>query len=302
MDLRQLRSFAAVAEELHFTRAAARLHLAQSALSAQIRALEREVGAPLLTRDTRNVALTAVGVAFLQDAREVIELADAALGRARVLARSREQRLVVGCLGPAPGELLTMIVTRLVDERPGADVQVRAFGFGEVLACVRSAQVDVAFLYLPFAEEELAGLDVRTLREEERVVVMARSHPLAARATLTPADLAGERFVSHTDAVSPTWRDFWLLTEQLGGRRPPLAVHTADTLDDWLHLIASGDGIDTAPAIVARYYSWPGLACVPLVGAPPAALAVALPCDRRAPLAERFAALAQELGAPAGAP
>src|ERR1700754_2777264 len=100
MDLRQLRYFVAVAEELHFSRAAVRLSLAQSALSGQMRQLEREIGGPLLVRSTRRVELTPAGSALLDDAREILAAADGAFERACALARGESGELRIGSLGP----------------------------------------------------------------------------------------------------------------------------------------------------------------------------------------------------------
>ncbi|HST38991.1 MAG TPA: LysR family transcriptional regulator [Conexibacter sp.] len=302
MDLRQLRAFVAVAEELHFTRAAERLQVAQSAVSAQVRALERELGAPLLRRSTRSVAMTTLGAAFLDDARDILSRVDAARSRARRATGAERERLVVGCLGPAPGELLTPALARLAEAEPHADVEVRTFDFAEILPAVRTGRADVAFAYLPYAAAELEELDVLALGAERRVVVVARSHPLASARSLRPADLVGEVFVSHPDEVSQTWRDFWLLTAQLGGHRPPTAARAARTLDDWLHLISSGEGIDTAPALVARYCSWPGLACVPLDDAPAARPALLRRRDCAARLTTCFADVVRELAAPVTRP
>ncbi|MDW5596276.1 LysR substrate-binding domain-containing protein [Conexibacter stalactiti] len=269
MDLRQLRYFVAVAEELHFTRAAARLHLAQSALSAQIRSLEREVGAELFTRTSRRVTLTPVGDALLVDARQLLAVADATLGRARLLARSKQRRLIVGCLGPATAELLTPVISEFAARHPDVSVDVLAFDFAELLPCLRDGRADVAFAYFPHSKDELADLTVVPLAEEPRIVALAESHPLARRDSLEPADLADEVFVTRA-GVSEVWRDFWLLTDQLDGRRPQLCPRQAVSRDEWLYLIASGHGIDTAPQFVARRYHWPGIAYVPLVNVPPA--------------------------------
>jgi DNA-binding transcriptional LysR family regulator len=288
MDLRQLRYFVAVAEELHFTRAASRLHLAQSALSAQIRALEREVGAPLLERSTRRVILTPVGAALLADAREVLAGADYMLARARALARRQSDELAVGCLGPIPGELLTSVVRDLGHTHPGARVNVHAYDFVQIQGSLREAWVDVAFLYLPYDDEALRGLHVVPLADEPRVVVLARSHPFAEREALTPDDLVDEVFISHSPSVSQAWRDFWILTDQFDGRRPAVHPRPADTLEEWLHLIAQCEGIDTAPQLISRYYSWPAIRFVPLLEAPPATLAIARRRDGDEPLVEAF--------------
>src|SRR3954451_9905465 len=112
MDLRQLRSFVAVAEELHFSRAAARLHLAQSALSAQVRQLEREVGGPLFVRSTRRGELTPAREGLLGDATQLLALADAALERVRGVVRGQSRSLVIGTLGPSPGGVLAPLIAR----------------------------------------------------------------------------------------------------------------------------------------------------------------------------------------------
>jgi DNA-binding transcriptional LysR family regulator len=269
MDLRQLRYFVAVAEELHFSRAAARLHLAQSALSAQIRTLEQDVGAELFTRTSRRVALTPVGDALLVDARRLLADADAALGRARLLARSKQRRLIVGCLGPATAELLAPAITAFAAQYPDVSVDVLAFDFAELLPCLRDGRADVAFVYLPYSKDDLTDLALVPLAEEPRIVAVADSHPLSRRDALAPADLADEVFVTRA-GVSEVWRDFWLLTDQLGGRRPRLCPRQAVNRDEWLYLVASGHGLDTAPQFIAHRYHWPGLAYVPLVDAPPA--------------------------------
>ena len=113
MELRQLRYFVTVAEELHFSRAAARLHLAQSALSAQIRRLEAEVGGPLLLRSTRQVELTPAGEALLNEGRAILAAADGALARVRALARGESSSFSIASLGPVPGSavLLPLLAT-----------------------------------------------------------------------------------------------------------------------------------------------------------------------------------------------
>jgi DNA-binding transcriptional LysR family regulator len=267
MDLRQLRYFVALAEELHFTRAAARLHLAQSALSAQIRTLEHEVGAELFTRTSRRVVLTAVGETLLHDARRLLADAETTLGRARSLARSQERRLIVGCLGPASAELLAPVIADFARRRPDVSVDVQAIDFAKILPSLRDARADVGFLYLPYADEELADFTVVPLSEEPRIVALAQSHPLARRDVLRPGDLADEVFVTRA-GVPEVWRDFWLLTEQFGGRRPRLCPRIAEGLEEWLYLVASGQGLDTAPLFVARHYRWPGIVYVPLVDVP----------------------------------
>lgn len=291
MDLRQLRYFVAVAEELHFSRAAARLRLAQSALSSQIRALEREIGGPLFVRSTRRVELTPAGAALLADARELLVAADEALHRVSALARGEAGSLTIGSLGPAPGGILAPLLARFSGRHPDVRVEVRAFDFTDIVDGLRGRHADCAFLYLPLDDPDL---EVTPLLTEPRVVVLPRSHRLARRKRLRPADLVDETFVVQPPSVPQAWRDLWLLVAE-NGRRPPTSPHIADKLEDWLHLIARGEGLDTAPAVVSRYFAWPEVAYVPLVDAAPCTLAIVRRSDSTDPLVTDFIELAVEI-------
>jgi DNA-binding transcriptional LysR family regulator len=291
MDLRQLRYFVAVAEELNFSRAAVRLNLAQSALSTQIRQLEAEVGGPLFVRSTRRVELTAAGEALLEDARPILSSADAALLRTTAVARGQVGEIVVGSLGPAPGELLAPVLAQFTARHPDVRVEVRALAFSELVDGLRKGRADVAFLYLPLDEPDI---ELTPLLTEPRIVVLASTHPLATRATLSPADLEGETFITQPAPVPDAWCDFWLLVDEFG-QRPPVSPHMPDNLDNWLHLIGQGEGIDTAPAIIARYYSWPEVTFVPLVDAAPAVLALARRADSTEPLLADFISLTESV-------
>ncbi len=293
MDLRQLRYFVTVAEELHFSRAAARLHLAQSALSAQIRHLEAELGGPLLVRSTRRVSLTPAGEALLADARGILAAVDGATVRARALARGEESSLVIGSLGPAPGALLAPLLARFGARHPQVRVEIRAFDFNDTVEGLRQGRADLAFLYAPLDEPDLV---LTPLLSEQRTVVVSASHRLAGRESLAPADLAGETFVTQPSSAPLQWRDFWLLVDQLG-RRPPVSPYIGEKLEEWLHLIGRGEGIDTCPAIIGRYYAWPDVRFVPLVGAPPSTLVLAHRREVRQPMLAEFVALAVEAAA-----
>jgi DNA-binding transcriptional LysR family regulator len=299
VDLRQLRYFLAVAEDLHFTRAAQRMHVAQPALSAQIRSLEREVGGPLLDRSTRNVRLTEAGETLAEHAAELVRAADHALAEARAVARRNAQRLAIGCLG-APGDFLPDALDALAVRVPEARIDVQTLDFAALWSALAAGEIDLAFAYLPHdlsGFDHLSGigeLEVTGLADEQRVVVLCSTHPLAGRKTLRPADLAAETFITHPDAVPATWRDFWLLTDQLG-RRPALHEVKADSVDKWLHLIERGHGVDTCPAYVARYYSWPTISYVPLVDAPPTTLAILRRAGGRSPLAAALLEAVREI-------
>lgn len=291
MDLRQLRYFVTVAEELHFSRAAARLHLAQSALSAQVRRLEQELGGPLLVRTTRRVTLTPAGQALFEDGRAILAAVDQAVARARALARGEGEPLLVGSLGPVPGGLLPPLLAAFRHRHPNVPVEVRALDFNDPVAGLREGRADTAFLYEPVAEPDLL---VTPLLAEPRVVVMARGHRLARRSALRPAELDGETFVTQPSSMAAEWRDFWMLVDELG-HRPPVSPYVGENIEEWLQLIGRGEGIDTCPAVIARYFAWPELAFVPLLDAAPATLVLARPREQSHPLVEAFVALALEV-------
>lgn len=291
MDIRQLRYFVAVAEELHFTRAAARLHIAQSALSSQVRQLERELGGDLLVRTKRRVQLTPAGETLLAEGREILAAVEETVNHTRALLRGQGNALVVGSLGPAPGGILAPVLARFNSRHPDSSIEMRAFDFNEALRGLRERRADIAFLYEPLDEPDLT---ITPLLAESRVVVLSRHHRLARRKSLRPADLADETFVTQPLSISPEWRDFWLLTEQIG-HQPQVSRHIGENIEEWLHLIGRGEGIDTAPAVIARYYSWPDVTFVPLRDAPPATLVLARSVESSHPLVEEFVALALEV-------
>lgn len=293
MELKQLRYFVTVAEELHFSRAAARLHLAQSALSAQIRRLEGEVGGPLLVRSTRQVSLTPAGELLLSEARAILAAADGTLGRVRAAARGEHASLSIASLGPVPGALLSPLLSTFSARRPYVRIDVRALEFSEMLSAVRIGKADVAFLYAPIDE---ADLDVTPLISEPRVAVLPHDHPLAGRESISAAELAGETFVAQPDVTPQAWRDFWMLVDELG-ERPPVSAYVGENIEEWLHLIGRGEGVDTSPAIIARYFARPDVVFVPVRDAAPTTLVLAVSRETRDPMIEEFVELAVEIAA-----
>jgi len=291
MELRQLRYFVTVAEELHFSRAAARLHLAQSALSAQIKRLEAEVGGPLLHRSTRQVRLTPAGQVLLTEGRAILAATEGTLGRVQALARGQDASLSIASLGPVPGALLSPLLATFSSRRPHVRIDVRAFAFSEMLSGLRDGKADVAFLYEPLDEDDL---DVTPLISEPRVAVVANTHRLADREWVTPSDLADETFVAQPEGVSHGWRDFWTMVAEIG-RRPKISPYVGDNIEEWLHLIGRGEGVDTCPAIIARYFARPDVVFIPVRDAAPTTLVLAVIHDAHDPIIDEFVALAVEV-------
>ncbi|WP_019926197.1 LysR family transcriptional regulator [Nocardia sp. BMG111209] len=196
LETRELAYFLAVADELHFGRAAALLGIAQPALSKTIQRLERRLGVILFERTSRAVALTAAGRVLARDARTVLEAASAAAARAQ-RAGTREPRLILAMKPGGDAGLLPAILTAYERNDDVLPIEV-VFG-GDRARMLREGKADAALLYAP--PDDVRGLDTETLLSDAPVAVLPASHPLARRSYLRMADLAGENLHKHpTDA------------------------------------------------------------------------------------------------------
>ncbi|MFG1814270.1 LysR family transcriptional regulator [Kribbella sp. NPDC049174] len=279
MELRHLRYFVAVAEERHFGRAAARLHMAQPPLSQQIRQLEDELGLRLLRRTTRRVELTAAGEAYLVRAREILSAVSSAAGEAQRVAAGSQGRLVIGCVGSATYSLLPPLVRKLHEDLPGVDVAVQ----GEMLApaqvaALHAGQIDLALLRRPVDE---SGLRVQALRAERLIVAVPDGHRLAARKRLRLADLAAEDFVMHAGAGRSVLQETVLALCRETGFEPRIRHEVTET-STLVTFVAAGLGVALVPASVAELRV-PGAAYRPLTGKTEVELAVATRADDEAP-------------------
>ena len=201
MELRTLRYFVAVAEELHFGRAAARLHMSQPPLSRAIKQLEADVGAVLMVRSAAGVTLTASGVALLEEARALLEQAERA--RARVAGTAT---ITVGLLADSADPDATRLADAYRRQHPGVEVRVRDTDLTDPTCGLRAGLVDVALTRGPFDE---TGLTVHRLREDPVGAVLRADDPLARRDHLELADLAGRRWFRFPDGTDPVWQSYW---------------------------------------------------------------------------------------------
>ncbi|MFE9744515.1 LysR family transcriptional regulator [Saccharothrix saharensis] len=192
MELRQLEYFVAVAEECHFTRAARRMHVAQSGLSASIRALEVELGAPLFVRSTRQVELTQAGRALLVEARRVLGTIDAARDAVAAVQGLLRGTLAVGSIQCLHAVHLPAVLARFHELHPGVELRLRQAGSGELVDLVRAGRLDLAFVTSGRAVEDLK---VSTLSSEPLVLACAPELPFAERESVRLAELAGQPFV-----------------------------------------------------------------------------------------------------------
>ncbi|MBO1334933.1 LysR substrate-binding domain-containing protein [Streptomyces sp. VRA16 Mangrove soil] len=272
---RDLRYFAAVADELNFTRAAGRLYVSQPALSKQIRMLERQLGADLFVRDRRTVRLTAVGEALLPHARAVLaawETAEAAVREARTAER---HSLVVG-MSTSPGRgLLPALRSRLLAGHPAARPALRQVNWADPSAGLADGSSDVAFVWLPLPDAERYRSVV--VAEEPRLVALPSGHPLAARTEVDFAELLDEPFLA-LPAEAGALRDYWLALDARGGR-PPRIGAVVGSAEETHEAVANGQGVvllavGNTPLIVRDEVT-----AVPVRGITPSQLAVAARAD-----------------------
>ena len=194
MELRQLRYLVALADERHFTRAAAREHIAQPALSQQISRLEAEVGLALVERTTRKVALTGAGELLVARARHILSELDAAQAELQTLAGVQGGRLSVGALHTMGPVDLSLLLAAFHRNHPAVELTVREQSSEELAEMLRDDVIDLAFLSVT-ARIQRRGLELHPLVSEELVVVLPTQHPLAGRATVRLGDLADEPFI-----------------------------------------------------------------------------------------------------------
>ncbi|MEV8631324.1 LysR substrate-binding domain-containing protein [Streptosporangium sp. NPDC051023] len=204
MELRTLRYFVAVAEELHFGRAAARLHMSQPPLSRAIKQLEADVGAVLLHRSAAGVTLTPAGAALLDGARTLLDQADRV--RMRVAAAAGAAAITVGILSDSSDRGAPRLAAAYRRRHPDVEVRIRETDLTDPTCGLRAGLVDVALTRGPFDE---TGLTVHELRADPVGAVLRADDPLARRDRLELADLADRRWFQFPDGTDPIWQSYW---------------------------------------------------------------------------------------------
>lgn len=297
LDLRELRYFVAVAEELHFSRAAEQLHLDQPTLSRHVRRLEQRLGVELLRRTTRSVSLTEPGRAFLEKARATLAAADSAVESAREAAAGHVGVLRVGMIAQVASDLRAESA-RLFEERyPNAELKViGGYPYVEPTCGLASGETDAAFVWEPIVHSQIETV---TLFEEPRYVVFADDHRLAAKETVTLDDIEDEPVCGfpaeyYDDPTVATWADHFQLQPRPDGTRRPVGAAVANR-DEWVDALLRGRAISPTPYSTATYYRWPGVTFVPLEGAPPIKVGIAWRRDRWSTLVKNFVRLVREL-------
>lgn len=290
VELRHLRAFLVLAEELNFTRAAARLHVVQQALSTQIRQLEDDLGVELFTRTTRRVALTAAGESLRAHAPSVLQRLDAALDDVRQHGAGEGGPLTLGLLATASLDITPALLRAFAVERPQAEVSIRNVSFDDPSGGVRDGRADVALVWRPFDEQ---GLACEPLFTDQRVAVLPADHPLAAQPFVDADALAAEPFVwvAQMDAVA---RDFWTLADARDGR-PPRIGATITGFEDLFAAVRAGRAVAASPKSVTGALPFTDLVTRPVRGLAPAIVAACWRADDHRPLVQAFVRCARRV-------
>lgn len=284
MELRHLRYFVAVAEELHFGRAAARLGIAQPPLSMQIRDLETEVGVRLLARTSRRVELTAAGRVFLIGARNILAQLESVISDTQRAHRGETGQLRMGFVSSAAYEVLPSLLRTFRGSYPDVVLRLHTATTLEQVAALRDRRFDLGLLRLPVDDE---GLAWRVITEEQLVAVLPASHARAGRDPVPLAALAHESFIMYPRADNPTIHDAIIAQCHQAGFSPHITQESGD-MQVITALVTSGIGIALVIASPGLRET-PGIAFQPLFGdtIPVWRLALAWRQDQEAPPAVR---------------
>jgi DNA-binding transcriptional LysR family regulator len=283
VQTRRLRYFVALAEELHFSRTAVRLHIAQQALSKQIRELEEALGAQLLQRSTRNVALTPAGIVFLDAARATLAALDDGVESARRLVRGEAGTLRLGYVVGGALELTRPILDEFARRQPGVEVQLREYGYEDRTAGLAAGAADIAFVRPPISA---TGIALETLFVEPLLVGLPAGHRLAQHPAVSVRELLQEP-IAMRETGDATAQAFWTLDayREPGATSNIVAAHS---VTEELSLVAAGVACVITSAASARYTPHPSVRYVPIEDGPGTELALAWREDARGPLVDRF--------------
>lgn len=286
-----MRYVVAVAETGNFTRAAERCYVVQSALSHQIKALERELGFELFARTSRKVELTAAGTAFLAAARRALDAADRAVADAAAAVGEVRGRLTVGIIPTVSGVDVPAALGRFRLAHPAVRVRLHVGGSDEFIAGIRAGDIDVAVLGLPDGIVP-EGVQSKVIKRDRHVAIVARDHPLAGRTSVDLARLAEETFVDFPDN-SPGRAQSDLAFASAGLQRD--VAFEVMAIDVLAALVRSGLGIALLPSAVAPADD-PALARLSVRGGPTRTEHLAWSDFNPSPAATAFLAVVDDTG------
>ena len=291
IELRHLRYFVAVAEELHFGRAARRLHLAQPPLSQQIRKLEQMLGHPLFIRTSRTVSLTAAGDALLQSARRTLRKVQRDIDETRSAGRGEVGSLHIGFVGSGMLTALPDILRAYHLAFPRVKLHLHESFTSRVIESLENGTLDAGIVR---DGDPAEGLHMRTIFSEPFIAVVPAGHPHAKQKSISPAALRGEPFVYYPRSAGARAFEKPLTIFEKYGFRPTIVQEASHWLSI-LRLVGAGLGVTVAPDCVRRIAS-PEVVCLALRGTKAVSnLELARPVGDSRTVVEQFAKLASAL-------
>lgn len=249
MELRQLQYFLAVAEELNFGRAAARLQIAQPPLSRQIRQLEQELGVELFRRTKRRVELTEAGRVFLEEARQILSQVEQGVRVAQRASRGKIGRLVVGFEGSSTYDVIPVSLKVYRERFPEVDLVVYAMTTEEQIQALLENRIGIGFVVSPLNDRRLA---IEIILREALILAIPESHPLVARNEVRVRELEGESFIMFQRNRGCGLYDQVIAICQRAGFSPRV-IQEADEMQVMLGFVAAGLGITLLSASVEQF-------------------------------------------------
>ena len=263
MELRQLRYFVTVAEELHFGKAAERLQITQPALSKQIRVLETELETELFIRTKRTVKLTKAGEVFFIQARQLLQQSEEAIKLTKRTALGEVGRLTIGFTATATYTVLPELIRRFRSRYPQVEVEMLEISTEAQVTAINKGEIDLGFLHPPI---DSRGLELYPLLSEEFVAVLPKNHPLTAKESLSLVDLKQESFILHPRTEGPFLYDGFLKLCRQAGFEPQI-VQEVNSHQSRICLVAAGMGITFIPAGLQKAIAQ-DLVCIPMSDLP----------------------------------
>jgi DNA-binding transcriptional LysR family regulator len=284
-ELNHLRCFVALAEELHFGRAAARLNMTQPPLSRQLQQLEHIIGVPLMERSNRFVGLTAAGRAFVVEARAILRFSEEAMLTARKIGHGQGGTIALGFIPATSYSLLPRLVTFMSREMPSVEFVLKEMVTADQAAALGAGRIDAGILRMPV---DLRGLDRIAIDRQPFVVAVPIDHPLASKRALRLKHLDGEALVMYAPTESRYHHDLASSLFRLAGISPNF-VQYAREIHTMLALVGAGIGLALVPK-VAGTLGFPGVKLVPITLQPPVFSELTLVWRKRAdnPALRRF--------------
>jgi DNA-binding transcriptional LysR family regulator len=288
MEIRHLRSFCAVADLLSFIQASRRLHLSQPALSAQIQALEADLGVQLFERTRRSVKLTGAGEAFRKEAQSILQAVEAARLRTQMIASGEAGHLRIGFVASAALEIVPAIVLAFRRSHPNVTLDLLNVRTSDQLTLLEQSRLDAGFPRLPAGSPELT---ITPIHREPFTLILPRGHRLARKKTITLREFEREPFVAYARQWAPGFYDRWVGIFTKAGFSPTI-TQEAGEMATVLALVGAGAGVAVVPrGIVGRRPLT--LVTRPLpANAPQSEIGLAIRTDRHSPLLENLLHLA----------